>query len=73
MPRGKHTEDAPLSAKLSTAVAGSTLESVLGELKVLLETRRMEALTTADRLADILSSLSPKPRIGRPPKTTAKP
>lgn len=43
------------------------LESTLEDIRVLVEARRVEYLSAAARLQDILLSMAPKPRIGRPP------
>lgn len=43
------------------------LEAVFTDLRVLLEARRAEYVAAADRITDILTSMQPKPRIGRPP------
>lgn len=45
------------------------LEAALDDIRVLLEARRAEYQSAALRITDILSSLTPKPRVGRPPKT----
>lgn len=44
------------------------LESVFDDLRVLLEARRNEYQGAADRISEILQTLAPKPRVGRPPK-----
>lgn len=44
------------------------LETALEDVRVLLEARREEYQGAADRITEILASLQPKPRIGRPPK-----
>lgn len=67
MPRGiPNPKPAPPPAILGDGLA--SLETVLNEVKVLLETRRTEYLSSAQRIADILDAMAPGPRIGRPRK-----
>lgn len=51
-----------------TAPQVEPLEGVLDDIRVLLEAKRLEYQTAVDRISDILGTLAPKPRIGRPPK-----
>ena len=46
----------------------STLDAVLDDMRALLEARKAECLASADRITDILSTIAPRPRVGRPPK-----
>lgn len=46
----------------------SSLESVFEDMRVMLEARKADYLASAERINEILSSMSPKPRVGRPPK-----
>lgn len=69
MPRG-----IPNKPKVDSATPhanGATLaplEATLDDVRVLMETRRAEYQTSADRLSEIIATLvTPKPRIGRPP------
>ncbi len=49
-------------------VEPESLERVFEDLRTLLESRRTDYQAAADRITDILSSMAPKPRVGRPPK-----
>jgi hypothetical protein len=44
------------------------LERIFDDLRVLLEARRQEYHAAAERITEILTSMAPKPRVGRPPK-----
>jgi len=69
MPRGipnRKPTPPPSPALAGTALA--SIDVVLEELRTLLEARRTEYLSAADLLGDILASMAPKPRIGRPRK-----
>lgn len=73
MPRGiPNAKAIPASTVLETATAlavpTDSLERVLEELKILLRARRTEFQSAADRISEILTSMEPKPRVGRPPK-----
>ena len=48
--------------------AVAPLDSALDDIRVVLEARRAEYQGAVDRITDILNTLAPKPRIGRPPK-----
>lgn len=64
----------PQSAAVAATTVGLSnepaLESTLNEMAVFLESRRAEFQSAADMLSDILGTIKPKPRIGRPPKAT---
>lgn len=64
MPRTRTVEQAP-----SPAVADSSaLEGVFEDMRVMLTAKRAEYQAAADRISEILATIAPKPRIGRPPK-----
>jgi len=44
------------------------LDMVFEDLRVVLEARRAEYQSAADRIRDIIESFAPRPRVGRPPK-----
>lgn len=66
MPRGIPNKK-PLPQE-PLAVEMPPLERFFDEMRTLMEARRAEYQSAADRITDILSSMAPKPRIGRPPK-----
>lgn len=66
MPRTKAAQAAATAKALTDA--GPMMESFFDELRTLMEARRAEYQASADRISEILTTLNPKPRIGRPPK-----
>ena len=78
MPRGipnktRVAQEAPTALTFHPLQPGeaphlTSLDVVLEELRALLEARRTEYLSAADIIGNILAAMSPKPRIGRPPK-----
>lgn len=71
MPRGIPNHKTAPSTNGDADPGLKPLEVTLDEIRTLLESRRQEYQVSADRIGDILTTLSPKPRIGRPPKTAA--
>lgn len=47
----------------------STLEGLFDDMRVMLEARRADYLASAERVTEILQTLAPRPRVGRPRKT----
>lgn len=63
MPRG-----IPRTTEGENVVEQQPLERIFDDLRTMLEARRQEYQMAANRITDILTSMEPKPRIGRPPK-----
>lgn len=73
MPRGiPNSKPTTPSPNGDTESGLKPLEVTLEEVRTLLESRRQEYQVSADRIVDILGSLDPKPRIGRPPKAPGR-
>jgi len=44
------------------------LEQLFEDMRTMLTAKRAEYQAAADRISDIIGSITPKPRIGRPPR-----
>lgn len=68
MPRKKQTVVEDVEEATVHTPNLEPLESTLDDVRVLLEARKALYQGASDRITEILASLQPKPRIGRPPK-----
>lgn len=68
MPRGIPKTKTSTVGTNGDLVEQQPLERIFDDIRTLLEARRGEYQMAADRITDILTSMAPKPRIGRPPK-----
>lgn len=74
MPRGVYDRkkiQVPPAPAPSAVSELESVEALFEDLKVTLQAKKAAYETAAARIADVLESFAPSPRVGRPPKTTA--
>lgn len=54
------------NAKPVPVATPEPLEAALDDIRMLLEARQSEYQSAANRISDILATLNPKPKVGRP-------
>ena len=73
MPRGVYVRNTkPIEPiKASDIPATGDVDALFEGMKATLEQKKAEYETALARIEDMLQTLAPRPRVGRPPKVTA--